>query len=538
MPEPPSHNPPARHAAPAEYAGYTKAARWIALVAVMLGTVLEVLDISVVNVAIPDMMGNLGATLDQIGWVSTGYIIANVIVLPLTGWLSTRFGRRNYLAASMVLFTVASFFCGTSRSLNELVFFRILQGTGGAALLSTAQATLLEIFPPEQVGMVQGIFSLGVVMAPTIGPTLGGWITDNYSWPWVFFINLPIGAIATVLTLAYIKDSTHQERSNKAKVDVIGIVFLAIGLGCLQTILERGNREGWLDSSFIVWLSVFAALGMLAFVIWELHVPDPAVNLRILKSRRFAAGAVFAVILGFGLYGGVFILPIFLQSIRHFTAQQTGLVLLPGGVATGIFAMVVGRTVNRLDHRLYLVFGTVCVVLSMLMLHTMTLDTGPEHLFWPLVTRGVGLGCLFVPLTLATLSGLKGKDIAYGTGLFNLSRQLGGSVGIAFLSTVVDHRTAFHRAMLVEHINPYNPGLIIRMRALEQGMLAKGAAPSVAHLRALAIVDRTVEAQASVLAYQDGFLIIALIFAFALPLLLFFKKTKRPTGAATHALVE
>jgi len=226
-----------------EYGLYTPLTRWIALFAVMLGTVLEVLDVSVVNVAIPEMMGNLGATLDQIGWVSTGYIIANVIILPLTGWLSAVFGRRRYLAGSMVLFTVASVFCGTSRSLNELVFFRVMQGVGGAALLSTAQATLLEIFPPRQVGMVQGIFSLGVVVAPTVGPTLGGWITDHYSWPWVFFINLPIGIVATVLTLLFIKDSKYKHKANGG-VDFLGIGFLAIGLGCLQTVLERGNREG------------------------------------------------------------------------------------------------------------------------------------------------------------------------------------------------------------------------------------------------------------------------------------------------------
>lgn len=500
----------------------------------MLGTIMEVLDITVVNVAIPHMMANLGATVDQIGWVSTGYIIANVIILPLTGWLSSRFGRRKYLAASMALFTTASFFCGTSRSLNELVFFRVMQGAGGAALLSTAQATLLEIFPPQQVGMVQGIFSLGVVMAPTVGPTLGGWITDNYTWPWVFFINLPIGAIAMTLTLLFLKDSRYHKSGPAAngngKVDFVGIGLLAVGLGSLQTVLEKGNREGWLESPLIVWLGVVSSIALLTFLWWELHTPSPAVNLRLFKNRSFAAGTALGAILGFGLYGGVFILPIFLQTLQSFTAEQTGLVLLPGGVATGITALVVGHSTGKIDARILLSIGGIGMVISMMMLSTLTLDTGAAHLYWPLIIRGIGLGCIFVPLTLATLTGLKGRDVAYGTGMFNLSRQLGGSIGIAYLSTYIDHGIALNRASLVTHVNAYSQATILRLHALEQMFVSKGAAVAVAKQQALALLDRIVQVQSAVLAYDGAFLTIAIAFGCTLPLVLLFRKAGKHTG--------
>ncbi len=506
-----------------DYAEYAGPIRWVIMVSVMLGTIMEILDISIVNVAIPDMMGNLGATLDQIGWVSTGYIIANVIVLPLTGWLSARFGRKRYLAGSMLLFTAASFLCGTSRSLNALVFFRIVQGAGGAALISTAQATLMEVFPPYQLGMVQGIYGIGVVVAPTIGPTLGGWITDNYTWPWIFFVNIPIGIVAATMVYLFLHDSKYHERG-KRSVDIVGIALLAIGLGCMQTILERGNREDWLESPLICWLTLFSVLGLVLFVVWELKIDEPAVNLRILRNRGLAAGTIFGAVLGFGLYGGVFILPVFLQNIRHYTAAQTGLIFLPGGLATMFVTPFVGRSISRVPPRILAGIGAVGVVVSMFMLCTLTVDSGPEHLFWPLVVRGFSLGLIFLPLTLASLMGLHGRDLAYGTGLFNLSRQLGGSAGIAFLSTFLDHRIALHRAALVEHVSAYGPATQMRLHTLQAAFAAKGFAPEVAHQQAVAVLDRTVQAQASIIAFGDAFATIGVCFLAALPLLLLFRK--------------
>ncbi len=506
-----------------EYSDYTGIIRWVILIAVMLGTILEVLDVSIVNVAIPDMMGNLGATIDEIGWVSTGYIISNVIVLPLTGWLSTHFGRKRYLAGSIILFTLASFMCGISHSLNELIFFRIIQGAGGAALISTAQATLIEVFPPQQLGVVQGIYSIGVVVAPTIGPTVGGWITDNYSWPWIFFVNIPIGIMAATLVILFLKDSRFQRRGS-AKVDFPGIFFLAVGLGCMQTVLEKGERDDWFQSDFIVRLTVISVIALIIFIYWELKTTDPAVNLRILKNRSFMAGTLFASVLGFGLYGVIFILPIFLQDVRNYTAEQTGLMFLPGGLATMFVAPIIGRLVSKISPRILVFIGAVTFAFSMFMIYTLSPNTGPEQIFVPLIIRGAAMGFIFIPLTLAALTGLHGKDLAYGTGLFNLMRQLGGSIGIAFLSTYVDNRMNFHRSYLVQDINVYNPAYQIRLANLEHAFLAKGATPYIAVRQAYGVLDGIVQQQSAIMAYSDALLIIAISFVVTLPLLLLFKK--------------
>ncbi|HEY3376768.1 MAG TPA: DHA2 family efflux MFS transporter permease subunit [Armatimonadota bacterium] len=513
------------HTAPAaEYHDYTQAQRWIILLAVMLGTLMTVVDGSIVNVAIPSMMGNLGATLSQISWVSTGYIIANVIMLPLTGWFSARFGRKYFLASSMILFTVASLLCGLASSLPALIIFRIMQGAGGAALLSTSQATMMEIFPPQQLGMVQAIYGIGVMVGPTVGPTLGGWLTDNYNWPWIFLINLPIGIVATILTIMFVHDSKHQRRSN-VRIDFIGIALLAIGLGCLQMFLEKGNDEGWLTSNYICILIAFAISALLAFVIWELRTPNPAVNLRILKNRGFAAGTVYATVLGVGLYGGIFILPVFLQQLRSYTAMQTGLIMLPGAIATTIAMPIVGKLIGKFPARNMVAIGALAFVVSMFMLRNLTMDTGPEQMFWPLVLRGASMGFLFVPLTLATLLGLKGREIGEGTGLYNLARQLGGSAGIALLTTFLDHRTAFHRAALIERISMYNPLATQRLAMLQQFFHAKGATLATAGQQALATINGIIQGQATVLAFEDAFLFIGGIFVIAMPLLLLFKRS-------------
>lgn len=515
----------------AEYAEYSGAARWTILVALMLGTLMQVIDTSIVNVALPQMMGNLGATLDQIGWVSTGYIISNVILLPLTGWLSGHFGRKRYLTVSIMIFTVASFFCGTARTLNALIFFRILQGAGGAALLSTAQATMMEIFPPQQLSMVQALFGIGVMVGPTVGPTLGGWITDNYSWPWVFFINIPIGIIAAALAFMFVHDSKYKH--NKTRIDLIGIGLLAIGLGSLQTLLEKGNSEGWFDSTFIIWLTVAAVLALISFVAWELRIEHPAVNLRILKNRSFSAGCVFTSVIGFGLFGGTFIIPIFLQQLRHYTAQQTGLILLPGAIATAIMMPICGRIASKFPARNLVAIGALGFIAAMFLLCGITLDTGPDQMFLPLVIRGASMGLLYLPLTLATLTALRGKEIAEGTGLFNLSRQIGGSVGIAILSTYVDHRTSVHRAMLVEYINSYSGATMQRLHQLQAGFVAKGASVVMAKQQALALVDKIVMGQASVMAFADTFMVVAAFFILSLPLLLLFKKNQTATSAGS-----
>lgn len=519
-----------------EYAEYSGSVRWLILIALMLGTLMQVIDTSIVNVAIPQMMGNLGATVDQIGWVSTGYIISNVIVLPLTGWLASTFGRKNYLTASIIMFTVASFLCGISWNLTSLVIFRILQGASGAALISTSQATLMEVFPPQQIGMVQSIYGLGIMVGPTIGPTLGGWITDNYNWPWIFFVNVPIGIIAAFMTYAFIHDSKHARATSG--IDFVGIGLLAIGLGALQTVLEKGNREGWFQSSFITLLAISAFVCLTVFLIWELRIKHPAVNLRVLKNRNLAAGSLFGTVLGFGLFGGVFILPIFLQNFQHYTAMQTGLILLPGAIATAITMPIVGKLTSKVYSPLLVGIGSVVFIISMFMLSTLTSSTSTSQLFWPLVMRGASMGFLFAPLSLASLYGLHSKDLADGSGLFNLFRQIGGSFGIALLSTLLDHRTALHRTTLVENINIYNPAAMQRLQALQAGFISKGFSPLIAKQQALSIVDKIVQGQAAILAFEDIFLFVAVFFILTTPLLFFFRKPKRKAAVSPHMVSE
>ena len=428
-------------------------ARWFILVGLILAAIMEVLDTTIVNVSLPQMAGNLGATSEEIGWVSTGYILSNVIVLPLTAWLASRFGRKNYLGFSILLFVVASFFCGTSGSLGALVFWRIIQGAGGAALLSTAQATLREIFPPEQQGLVQSIYVLGIIVAPTLGPTVGGWITDNYSWHWNFLINLPIGALAFFLVFNFLQDSKFNMKVGK--VDWIGILLLGTGLGCLQYLLEEGNAKAWFDSPAIVYPAIVSTITLPLFVWWELRPQNtaPVVNIRVLKNRDLSAGITLFLVLGFGLYGGVFLYPMFAQNVMHLTPTETGLALLPGGIATGVAAITCGRLMGgknagKFDPRILILTGLSLYTFAMITLGMLPSTAGAPNTLTALLFRGLGLGLLFVPINIAAFSSLKGQEIAQGAGMINLCRQLGGSLGIAILGSFVTNRLAVGRAGL------------------------------------------------------------------------------------------
>src|SRR5215207_7852360 len=333
------------------------------------------------------MMGNPGATIGEISWVSTGYIIANVIVIPMSSWLSAYFGRRRYLTGSIVLFVVASFFCGAATSLWGLVIWRVIQGIGGGALLSTAQSTLFEAFPIEERGIGQAIFGVGVMVGPTIGPTLGGYIVDSYSWPWIFYINVPLGIIAALMVWTYVRNAAHQERAES--IDVLGILLLAVGVGSLQWMLERGERFDWFESRFVTVLAITSATSLIALVWHELRTPEPVINFRVLKSRQLATGVTFASLLGLALYGSIFVLPVFLQSLHGFTAWQTGKVILPGALASAFTMAFVGRNSQRLDARYTVTIGAFGFLLSMWMLSKLTLDAGAGALFWPLILRGV-----------------------------------------------------------------------------------------------------------------------------------------------------
>ena len=507
--------------------------KYLIAITVSLASVLELLDTSIVNVAIPHMMGNLGATLDQIAWVSTGYIVANVIVLPITGWLSAYFGRRKYFAGSIALFTIASFLCGNAGSLESLVFWRIIQGLGGGALLSTSQAILYEEFPREEYGTAMAIFGVGVMVGPTLGPTVGGWITDTYGWPWIFYINIPFGMLALALTLSFINDSLHQARVSK--VDWLGLGLLALGIGCLQTMLERGERLDWFASGSVRLLAITSALSLITFIWHELNTDHPVVDLRILKSRQLAVGVVFGLVLGVCLYATVFVLPVYLQQIRHFTANQTGLVILPGALASAFTMAVMGRTTGKFDARLSILAGVSIFALAMWKHAHFTTESGFHDFFWPLIFRGMGLGLIFVPLTNLALADLPMSKIPNGTGLFNLMRQLGGSVGIALSATLVQRFTAIHRGDLMAAVTPYSEATRERLAQITNALIARGDLPAIAQTKAVGFLNGVVTQQAQMLSFEQLFLMFGAVFVVSLALLPLMHKNKGMPGAGAAA---
>ncbi len=507
--------------------------RYIIAVTVTLAAVMELIDTSIVNVAIPHMMGNLGATLDQIAWVSTGYIVANVIILPLTGWLSALFGRRRYLAGSIALFTVASFFCGNAHTLTELVIFRILQGLGGGALLSTAQSTLYEVFPPREYGIAMAIFGMGIMVGPTLGPTLGGYITDTWSWPWIFYINIPFGMLTFLLSTTYIGDSRHAQKVGR--VDIVGLVLLVLGIGALQTLLERGERLDWLASRQIVTLALVSGLSLIALVWHELHTEHPVIDLSVLKSGQLAAGMAFGGVLGVCLYATVFVLPVYLQTLQGFTANQTGMVILPGALASAFVMAFIGRFRGHYDPRLAILLGVAIFMVAMWQHAHFTTQSSTRDFLLPLILRGAGLGMIFVPLTNLALADLPMAKIPAGTGLFNLFRQLGGSLGIAISATLVGRFQAEGHARLAENISRYSEIARDRIAGLTATLIAHGTPGPLAETKAIAMLNAQVTRQAMMLSYEKLFLMFGIGFGLALPLLLLMRKSQGASGTVeTH----
>jgi DHA2 family multidrug resistance protein len=516
-------------AAKAAAAEHIEKYRWIILVGLITAAVMEVLDTTIINVALPQMAGNLGATTQEIAWVATSYILSNVVVLPMTAFFTERFGRKNYLTFSIFLFIIASFLCGTSSTLGEIVLWRLLQGAGGAALLSTAQATLRQIFPREEQGLVQAFFLLGIIVAPTLGPTLGGWITDNYQWSWCFWINVPIGLTSAFLVTTFLHDPPDQKR-HSASVDWLGIGLLISGIGSLQYVLEEGQKEDWFASNLIVNLSVVAGVSLIVLLWWQLSTRNkhPVIQLRVLKNRDLAASIFLFIVLGFGLFGGAFLFPLFTQTLLGFTPTETGLAMLPGGVTTAIFALICGFLLNgakpKADARILILMGMGLMLWSMWRLGHLTTVAGEIDARVALIIRGGALGLLFTPINNAAFGALKPHEAQQASGLINLSRQLGGSFGIALIGTYLTKHIAVHRADLVANLYPGNPELETRLHALTSGMIAKGSTPIVAHDRALSLLDAQVMRQAAMLAYNDCWLFIALSFLVVVPAVFLLRK--------------
>jgi len=499
------------------------AKQWIVVGTVACATMLQLIDTSIVNVSIAQMMGNLGATLGDISWVVTSYAVANVVMIALSGWLAQRFGRKKYFIASIVVFTAASLLCGLSTNVWALVAFRFLQGMGGGGIMATGQAILVETFPREELPFANAIYGMTVVIGPTIGPTLGGWITDHLSWNWIFYVNLPVGILATMLAWSFLP---HPHSTSKAQsMDWTGIALLVAGIGSLQVVLERGQEEGWTDSVQIILLSLVAVGGIFGFLWHEWHTRWPVVNLKLLKSRAYATGVFFSFIQGFGLYSSMFLVPVFTQSLLGFSATDTGLLLLPGSIATAFSMPIIGKAMQRgVSPRLLAGTGFLLFFVFTAMLGRFDDQIGADAFFWPLIVRGIGMGMIFIPLTTLAIADLKGAEIPQGTAMTNMVRQLGGSMGIALMTTFVSTRATFHASVLSDKVSEFSPEGLSRLRSTMNLFLSHGDAVWTARTKAIAFLGRAVGRQAALLSYLDAFRLVGFFFLVFLPLLLLFKK--------------
>lgn len=508
--------------------------RVIITITAVMCALLEIVDTTIVNVALTNMRGSLGATLTDVAWVITAYAIANVIVIPMTSWLSQQFGRRNYFAVSIIIFTVASFLCGNASNIWELVAFRFVQGLGGGALLVTAQTIITESYPVAKRGMAQAIYGMGVIVGPTLGPPLGGYLVEHFSWPYIFYINIPLGIIATLLTLAFVRSPKYGEKLKANQVDWLGIIFLASFIGSLQFVLEHGQQDDWFNNNLIVTLSIVSVFGLLAFIWRELTYKHPIVNLNVLKDGNLRIGILMGFILGFGLYGSTLVIPIYTQSVLGWTATDAGLLLIPGSITTAIMMPFVGKMIQKGIPQGYMVgAGFLVFFLFTFWMHNiMTPDTGVEHFYWPLILRGIGLGLLFVPITTLSLSTLKGREIGEGAAFTGMFRQLGGSFGIAIITTFITRFSQEHRANLVSHLDGSRFEVQQRIQQLQQGFMSKGFTSNEALQKAHQVIDFSVMKQSTVLSYMDIFMYLGIMFLCCIPIIFLIKRGKNKINPA------
>lgn len=507
--------------------------RVIITLTAIICALLEIVDSTIVNVALNDMKGNMGATLSEVGWVITAYAIGNVIIVPMTSWLSQQFGRRNYFAASIILFTLFSFLCGNATSIWELVAFRFFQGLGGGALLVTSQTIITESYPPEKRSMAQAIYGLGVIIGPTLGPPLGGYIVDHYSWPYIFYINIPIGIIATLMTLQFVRSPRYAEKRAASEVDWLGIFLLSITVGSLQFILERGQEEDWFQSTLILYFTAIAVFGFFFFIWREMTCKYPVVELRVLRNGNLRVGTIMSFILGFGLYGSTFIIPLYTQSILGWTALQSGALMIPAALTTAVMMPIIGRLLSLgVKQQLLVALGFfLFFVYSVWGYKIISADTSKDAFFWMLIVRGMGLSMLFIPITTLSLSTLVGQQIGQGAAFTGMMRQLGGSFGIAVITTFIANRNMVHRSNLVTDLNINDPAVQQRITALKSGFLQQGLTPDAALQAAYKILDFNVTKQSAVLSYMDVFLYLGILFLICIPFILFIRN-KNKTGAA------
>lgn len=507
--------------------------KWIISITVMLPTLIEIIDTSVVNVSLDHIRGSLSAGIDESTWTITSYLVSNAIIIPLSGWLSRYFGRKHYLIFSITLFSLSSFLCGSAWSLKALIIFRILQGIGGGALQPISQSILLETFPTRQHGMAMAIFGMGIMFGPIIGPLIGGWITDNWSWHWIFFINVPIGIVSILMTIFFITDPPYMTKL-RMKIDYWGLILLAVGLGCLQIVLDKGHREDWFSSNFIIWLSVISATSLLLFIIVELFAKYPIVNLRAFKNISFATGNVVMFFTFFNLFGSIILLPIYLQTLMGYTAYLAGLVLGPGGIATMIALPIAGRLVTKVNPKMLLASGIIICAYATHLMSKFNLFADFNTVIWPRIVLGVGMGFLFIPLTTLTFSTIKKETMANATAIFNLLRNLGGSFGVAFVTTILSQRAQFHQVHLVEHLTPFNTNYQIASNMGSQILQHKGIENYLTQQTGPAFIYKELFRQASMMSFNDAFHLVSIIMICILPLVFIMRRGKGVTPPGPH----
>ncbi len=501
---------------------------WIIAIAVMLGTFMEVLDTTVVNVSLPHIAGSLSATIDEATWVITSYLVANAMILPITGWLANYFGRKRLLMMSVTGFTAASVLCGLAPTLSMLILFRVIQGAAGGALQPLSQAVLLESFPPEQRGKAMGFWGQGIVVAPIIGPVLGGWLTDTYSWRWVFYINIPFGIASIIMTSLFIFDPPYIKRTS-SRIDYWGMGMLAVGIGALQVMLDKGQEQDWFSSHWISALLVIAAVFLVAFVIRELKTDHPVVSLRVFRDRTYSTGVLLMTLLGFVLYGSLVLLPIWLQTLLGYPAVQAGIAMAPRGIGSFIGMTVIGRVMHKFDPRKFLAIGLFIGAATLYQLSRLNLEAGYWDFFWPQFVQGISLAMLFVPLTTIAMSNIPREGMGNATSLFNLLRNLGGGIGIAGVSTLVARYSQKHINMLGANVTAFNPQTQALLHRLQAGLAARGTGGVLAQKRSYGALFGVIERQATLLSYIDLFQLLALIFLAMIPLVMIMKKPSHGT---------
>ncbi|HYB43837.1 MAG TPA: DHA2 family efflux MFS transporter permease subunit [Candidatus Methylomirabilis sp.] len=512
---------------------------WLIAASVMLGTFMEVLDTTVVTVSLPHIGGSLSSTAEEATWVLTSYLLSNAIILPATAWLGNRFGRKRVLMVCIVLFTASSAMCGAATSLGMLVAARVFQGMGGGALQPIAQAVLMESFEPIRRGTAMAAFSMGVIVAPILGPTLGGWITDNYSWRWVFYINLPIGLLAFVLVNAFVEDPPYIRSGRQSRIDYIGFVLMAVWLAATQIVLDRGQEDDWFAASWVRWLTAIAAVTMIAFVVRELLAREPIVNLRILRERNFAVGIGLVTVLGVCLYGTTSMLPLFLQTLLGYPAVDSGLAVSPRGLGAMLSSILVGRLIMFIDARIMVAVGFVILAFSSFMFAQLTLQISMASVVWAAVLNGMSTGMIFVPLSTMTMGRLRNEQMGNAAGLYSLMRNLGGSVGISLATTLLARRAQGHQAVLAGHLTPYDPAYEQARQTLQRYLTTR-TNPVTAARQALGMLYNLVLQQATLMAFLDVFRALAVLALLCTPLAFLFARVmaRRGRGPGRAAAVE